>query len=911
MLLPFVTNAVLQDTWLSNTYGYNLTVSPGKVSLAGGVTTSVKAGKRYVVPPTTNNPLQRFHLYHIGQLPKHYTGMTMVLEDIWVNLEDLMKNYDVFVSVTLSNGAMVSPRRCWIRKFSIDNNIVVAIMNDPSFDLGTTVVYLGREEDRLLIPTEDGYPIPLANGRRKLSTLDNTNLTVAFYSNLNYFKGTSRNTDKVKTNLINYSFNQTNNDATIRSWLNGFKTNPKVGWVHVDGFIYTLDSALLDVNTLKKKELGVYTDRSIVYKGFFRFEDLKEYDPGDRRLRHIIQLPVKVGSIEDVSIFLGTGTNASFKGIHLNTTPIQVAFHLTDTLIALDDIQLNVLRTAQEMFDDRLDLHLYVVVRESARSAEIGLKTDRLDVLNSFTPTNRLRCVTGEVLEATMWQGAALEDSNFNKMRYMPFAKVTEQDVVDVYGYYGLEKLFQPQPVPVRNMELNGEGVCEFIVGDPFREPTRITTHEKHLDVLAYGSDRRLLRSKEYPRAADGNVTFNTDLPLAWAEYDLVYNNNITLKGHTKLFGDVFISERGKQFGFKCYYSTKNSNDSLKEDWKAAKEGTHYTLLKTSRDIQVKWKTAYMNGDKLVGCTVEGHGGCRYTRRFAELSNRREFIRLDVAKDVDGLKAIEPDLIQIWMDGYILIEGIDYIVKWDAIYIVKACLNEMATIHIRMKGLPQDGVHSKPLDIGFVDRGRICFDSSFIIHKGKNLQYSVNGLLYTDAEVRFGLDTIAGTMVGVEDGQPYQIQRRPHVLEHYINVDSVKERLKQDGKDEDILDAVAALNIYSTTYNRNTTSIPMNKRHVVISPLLNEIVYRFRVMNWLFARLEQGYEDYEAEEWLAPYLYLVEGDPTLSTMFNANFMVASPCAKVTKLSVKQVKFLHWVSRKYLKDKVNIDQFITT
>lgn len=111
MLLPFVTNAVLQDTWLSNTYGYNLTVSPGKVSLAGGVTTSVKAGKRYVVPPTTNNPLQRFHLYHIGQLPKHYTGMTMVLEDIWVNLEDLMKNYDVFVSVTLSNGAMVSPRQ--------------------------------------------------------------------------------------------------------------------------------------------------------------------------------------------------------------------------------------------------------------------------------------------------------------------------------------------------------------------------------------------------------------------------------------------------------------------------------------------------------------------------------------------------------------------------------------------------------------------------------------------------------------------------------------------------------------------------------------------------------------------------------------------------------------------------------
>ena len=103
----------------------------------------------------------------------------------------------------------------------------------------------------------------------------------------------------------------------------------------------------------------------------------------------------------------------------------------------------------------------------------------------------------------------------------------------------------------------------------------------------------------------------------------------------------------------------------------------------------------------------------------------------------------------------------------------------------------------------------------------------------------------------------------------------------------------------------------MTKRHVVISPLLNEIVYRFRVMNWLFARLEQGYEDYEAEEWLAPYLYLVEGDPTLSTMFNANFMVASPCAKVTKLSVKQAEFLHWVSRKYLKDKVNIDQFITT
>lgn len=911
MLLPFVTNAVLQDTWLSNTYGYNLTVSPGKVSLAGGVTTSVKAGKRYVIPPTTNNPLQRFHLYHIGQLPKHYTGMTMVLEDVWVNLEDLMKNYDVFVSVTLSNGAMVSPRRCWIRKFSIDNNIVVAIMNDPSFDLGTTVVYLGREEDRLLIPTEDGYPIPLANGRRKISTLDNTNLTLGFYSNLNYFKGSSRNTNEGKTKLVEYSFNQVANDVTIRTWLNSFKTNPKVGWVHVDGFIQTLDSALADVVSLKRKELGVYTDRSIVYKGFFRFEDLAEYDPVDRRIRHIIQLPVKVGSIEDVSIFLGTGTNATFKGVHLNTTPLPVVFHLTDTVIALDDIQLNVLRTAQEMFDDRTDLHLYVVVRESARSAEIGLKTDRLDVLNSFTPANRLSCITGEVLEATMWKGETLEDSSFNKMRYMPFVKINERDVTDVYSYYGLEKLFQPQPVAVRNMELNGEGVCEFIVGDPFREPTSIPTYEKRLDVLAYGSDRRLLRSKEYPRAADGNVTFNTDLPLAWAEYDLVYNNGITLKGHAKLSGDVFISERGKQFGFKCYYSTKNSDGSLKEDWKAAVEGTHYTLLKTSRDIQVKWKTTYMTGDNLVGCTVEGYGGCRFTRRFAELSKRRDFIRLDIAKDIDGLKAIETDLIQIWMDGYILIEDIDYIVKWDAIYIFKVCLEESAVIHIRMRGLPQNGTHSKPLDVGFVDRGRICFNPNFIIYKGKNLQYSINGLLYTDSEIRFGLDTTAGTIPGIEDGQPYQIQRRPHVLEHYMHVNSVDERIKQDKKDKDILAVVAALNIYSTSYSRNTVSIPLNKRRVVISPLLNEIVYRFRVMNWLFAQLEQGYEEYEAEAWLTPYLHLLEGDPTTSTVFDANFMVVSPCAKVTKLSVKQLEFLHWVNRKYLNDKVNINQFITT
>ena len=910
MLLPFVTNTVLQDTWLSNVHGYNLTIGPGKVSLAGGVTTAVQVGKRYVVPPETKNSSQRFHLYHIGHLPKHLLGMTGVVNDVWINLEDLMKAHDVFVSVTLTNGAMVSPRRCWVRKFNIDNNIVVAVMNDPAYDFGTTMIYLGREHDYLLVPTEDGYPIPLANGKRIQATLDNSNIVLGFYSNLSYFTGETKNSPTGMNKVIAYDFLQTANDATILNWLNKFKGTTHTAWVHVDGFIRTLNGAIRDVASLKKRELAIYTDRSISYKGFFKFEETKEYTPKGKRTRHVIQLPLKVGSVEDISIFFGSGKDSDFKGVHLNNVIQGITHHLSDTLISIDDLQVNNLRGSQTLFDNSTELYFYIVVRKSARNANIGLKAERLDLFNMLSEENRLKCITGEFEKATMWSGEALENSTFNKLRYMPAVKIDNTEVVEAYGYYGLESLFQPQPVTSREMTLNGEGVYEFTIGDAFKEYTQIPRHEKRVDVLAYGVDRRLVRSKEYPAVSDASITFNTNTPLVKAEYDLVYNNDITLKGHAKLSGDVYISERGKQFGFACYIS-KVTGNTPDEVWKLAEEGVHYSLVKTSRDIQVKWDTARLTELKLVGCTVEGYGGCRYTRRYSELSKRRDYIQLDVAKDLDGLKAIEPDLIQIWMDGYILIEGIDYIVNWDSIYIVKPCANDLASIHVRMKGLSATGQHSKPLDVGFVDRGRICFTSKFLLYKNKSLQYSINGLLYSPEEIRFGMDTgLAGSIVDVADGMPYQIQRRGHVLEHYVQTSSHQARMKDDLKEAKILDAINSMRIYSTTYVRNTLELPESQRYLVISPLLNEVVYRFKVLNWLNSEMFRGYEEYQADAWIAPYLHLTKGDPTKSDVFDPAFMTAAPCVEPMKMNQRQLDFLHWINRKYLGNKVNINKFIT-
>lgn len=908
MLLPFVTNTVLQDNWLSNIYAYNVIVSPARVSVAGGVTTAVKAGKRYVLPPETGNASDRFHLYHIGNIPKHSLGLIGMPDDTWINLEELMKTQDIVVTATLTNGAMVSPRLCWVRKFAIDRNMVFAIKNDPSYDFGTTNIYLGREFDRLLVPTEDGYPILLNNGVRKKATLDNSNIRVGFYTNQAYFNPVKRKTATGIKKLVNNTFLQTTNTTAITNWLTPYRNDASVGWVLAGAYAMTAPGAIANVQTLKGLECSVYTDRSIKYRAFFKFTDLHEYKPADGRTRHLIKLGTVVESLKDVSLFIGVGKDSTFKGVHLDNLLDGVAHHLTDTIIAIDDLNINTVRGAQSLFDGRDDIHIYVVVRDSERGENIGLKADRLDSFNLLSAANQIKCVGDELSIDNPWMGTKLEHSAFNKVRYIPHPKLTPKDVLDVYGYYGLEKTFQPQPVPVKNSTLNGEGVCEFKVGAPFYAYTNISATQKRIDVLAYGSDRRLKRSKEYPSSNDGNITFNTDIPLAYIEYDLVYNTDMTLKGNSKLSGDAFVSERGKNFGWRCFVCGLKADNTPDENWVDAVEGDHYTLVKTTRDVQVKWALD-LASRRMTGRLVEGFGGCRYTGRYAELSKRREFIKLDIAKDLDGLKAIEPDLIQIWMDGYILIEGVDYLVVWDSIYIVKPCVDETASIHIRMRGVPVDAKHAKPIEVGYIDRQKIVFGAEYVVLQNKNLQYSIDGLLYRPDEVSFGRDGKAG-MNGVINGRPYQIQRRSHVIEHYMGEDSIKARLKDEAFDEQILETFANLDINTGSYIRETTQLALANKYIVISPLLNEIVYRFRITNWMYAKLENGYEEREAEQWMAPYLDLLKGDPSLSDVIDPNFVVIAPCAKPTNLSPKQLEFLTWVNQKYLKNKATLNTFIT-
>lgn len=129
----------------------------------------------------------------------------------------------------------------------------------------------------------------------------------------------------------------------------------------------------------------------------------------------------------------------------------------------------------------------------------------------------------------------------------------------------------------------------------------------------------------------------------------------------------------------------------------------------------------------------------------------------------------------------------------------------------------------------------------------KQCQFNIGGRIYTSAEIKLGNSGSVITSIG--DGIPYAVKQRVSSLEHYIDYSSVEAMQAEDQAATALYEALQEQ--YPINENRTITSVTNDRKYLVLSCLINEVLYQLR-HDWLSSEIQHGYDRDMVELWLSP-----------------------------------------------------------
>lgn len=903
---PFVLNAVVKNSWVGSGNYYSHSVKPVRVSRPGGVTFNVKIARRYYEPPVTNYDIPLFHYFQLGQLPVHLFDIQNIDKDVWVRTDELMKENDVLIQIVTETGMSLTPRDVWLRKTGIDNNFIIAVFQNPAFNYGTTQPYLRREENKGLITTEDNAGIPINFDEYESVTLDEIDLTIHFYSNSNYFKPEHRS--KFSTNkMMSYDVANPKNIREVETFLNRYTESETFGWINGNGYIYTLKAAKIFKDDFIAKELGAYQDLTIKEKIFFPLMNALQYTAGKSGIVNRCFRLASSGILnrDDISAFVGVGDANTFKGA-------SVAIDSVDTLQQITNIEisiaaLNELMAKHEFIAkaNRNDIKLLFIVRQGGAVKQTPYNRLRLDLLDSLTITQRNKILTQET-KFPLWGIENLQRSAPVDFMYAHHRDLSERLIMDNYGLTGIANLVAKNPMPLEQRYENGRLYQTAQVDWAYREELHYRKDQLYLEILPYGENGELLKSSYRPANFAGLLSFENLPDAKCVEVNLVKWYTDRLEFQSKISGDsVTLSDDALFFGFGCYVTSNLATG----DWVLAEENLHYHISIVNKKKTVVWNKTKLNQLGLTGRIVEGGKNVHVLTYFNFHNQKKDFAEIEILPDTDGHPGIPAANIDVWMDNLLLVEGVDYNIKGNKIFVFLVGRSKKSQIRIRMSGISPTGKHIPPMQIGWANAGQIFFGKDTRRLKNKQLRISIAGRMYHRDDVGFG--GTSQVTVGVRVGEPFMVKQIYPCLENFMDISTVDEWHKEQEIEAELIDFMET--VQPVTNQASMTGLSISSPRKLVSGLINQLIYKFlNERDYLATQIAGTYTKTQVDTWIAPYLYLAEVDPTKSVIFNASSTIILPHrSQFVSLSAVQLRFINFVNDNYLQGRVTLNNYIIT
>ncbi|MCY1334681.1 hypothetical protein D9M68_20350 [compost metagenome] len=807
------------------------------------------------------------------------------IDVLWKNvtLPTQGPRYHVFTfsNIALSNLNLDLPRNTWVSSNveMVKNNVLIDIYSDRGMMYPRRLAYF--------LYTEDGN---VAIALEHIPTIGNfgvEDVYVRFYSNEYY----NRVDMEDPTDAIDYHYSVPATTSQINQITNKLRT-----WQAMPGFVFTYVNGwrVNDLNTAtvaKGDHVEFVRDASVERVEEFQVEDLPVFlSELDSKQKYLIH-PSRDGSDliryrDDIDLFLMyKRTPFIHKGVFFHKNQEDAVRHVTHRDYSIPAAYVSRFVALNPNWAIANQLTVQLVVRRSGMDKSLMSEAHHIQELYRLDEEDWLNAIIGTDAVVDVWRIEELEKSMYPALMRARAGSITRQMVEAAYGYNTITKIVADTPQKV----ITPKAWVEL----PFALRGESTVYEYDANGVLLGW---------YPNQ---NVQWYVPRSV-----DCRYVEGIVGRG-TDVLSTVYAANHKPAAGiaYRCY-ACPIVNGVPSGDWEDVTDNeTYYDLL----DGEVVWKvnpTDTYTAVKLDDTFLTYNLHLDYADGLLRFHLNVKEIRIDGVL-YNGLVEIPSGLLEFWLNGHPLIEGLDWFMEDREFCIVNKQYRNFGTggdvITIRSTGFcNEDMSRVKESEFGFVEDGLLSRNNRWNLRDDKVIRVIADGRLFASDELSWAEDTPSVRLTNVRNGAPYQVTEPLIPLRGLTYEAAYDLRALAQATDLEIED-------YMTTRVDEVDPPEVNLipfRHTLYSPFVAKVMHDL-VNGYIDSDpLLLSYTDVQVRQWCEPYMWLLKYEPTMKG-FDDRYVSISAHERdeVFRLPIYQYNFLARAIRVILNDKIDITHSI--
>lgn len=898
----------VQYVWCEPIQDRQYTIRPSRLTRDGGAFKYCRVLMEQVPLPNALNDTDRgyHHVYQLGQLKEQTFGLS-INRDEWFDLNVVCETDKMSVDIYLPNGMMIPRQYCFI-KINRDENIIIAVRIVPTLDLGTTMVT---------------NKINGATSYERV-TLDNTAVEIRFYQNARFqselWKATTpfpnkpiRSKSKRMTSSSDFVQFMTEVNAIEGSYLGA-----GMGLYYLDGLLISKPTGWL--TDYQGKVLSMIWDASIKGKFTFSLKDIPMFTSElDYMItKYILLMNNSYQTIDycddhDIYVTVGTGTGNAYKGVYIGRMDKTTVRMLTHNAYSLRTDIVNKLMMNHIDFQTVTRCSILLVARQGGLYRGLTSQMNRIEELYRLPRAQIIQALTGVNSSLPEWSAAVLEKGAYTRVMSSNRDQLTEEMIEEAYGYNAATR--ELNKVFYKAKEINGQ----YYIESP--TPLLLVNPSSGVGERAIFNYRDGVLQRWFSDAStNGNIILSgtdkvTHAELFHTRLTNGYDNIVMYEGSLTDLVDADLD----YWGFRCYASAMQDG-VVNNDWRDITDiKTYYTYYPkgdtASKGVPcIRWNKAALAQANLKPCVKITSNMIVYRptlvvdAKFPGFVSCRLMRKLKTTDTSMVPAVLSPGVIDVFLNGKSLIEGLDYFVDFPRITVTKQQEGDIKDIDlvIRYYGAANPATMQpyRNREFGFVRSGMLSADGEYDIRDDRNIRIVSNGKIMAYEDVVFAE---RGTGTRVTDGKPYAVTDYICQVEPYTQQNTTS-FLK---KARDIDDRIER---YLTHFMKETPvkhPVVVDERWRIYSPFCSAVLHLMERNDYPSdIMLDNTFDVAKIDSWLTGWKYLLEYDPARRE-YDMDYVeiLPHPHWRTMKITSKQYALVNFIIRNYLNSNVYLSKFV--
>lgn len=848
----FLVNHAYTHVWCDPEQDFQHIIMPQRVTDPRGVMGSCQLLWRTITLPT---PADKYHVYQIGQVNPEALGL-LATQGAWTSLAKVQAQRLVYIQVYTTAGLVFPLAESYIM-FTRDRTLVVAVKEQPG-----------------------------------IAPLKTTDLYFRFYANAYY---ASRRSDPT-VNAVRSGFYRHTNAVAALSFQNQvhlFKAKPGFTALYRNG-AYVND--FLPSQLTVGEVLEFVYDSSVKKVVDFNLTDLKTFESiKDDKVKYLLHYAggqagdLTIDYRDDCDLFLFKRTpnlqGSAYKGCYFHKNQDEAFRQVTHRDYAVAVPYVAAYQTGRDDWSDLAQLTLRLVIRNAGYDRALVDESHRIKELYKLDEEHLVNAFLGIDSTVSVWRAPALENSDYVRVMDAEVSQLTLPLVESAYGYNAMATLL-------------GDSPQVLTVNRPITLAPALTAgstmYEYDAQGKLLGCYPHVLGQEYMPvypntRLVEGIVgTGSAIVPQVMGQQDTPYLSGLSYRFYIAPIdqGQVVASNWMDVTGDDSKYLIVNSK-------------VHWLVDRNAFQVAVKSDQAFLAYDLSLS---PSNGLLKFS-----VQGRVSY----PTGMVTEVLTIPVGQLDLWLNGYALIENVDYYVTWPQIVIVnKAFLVEgnVQQITVRGTGFCQaDLSRLTAEETSFVQYGVLSHNDRFNIRDDKVIRIVANGRTFHRSQLEFSEDLMQMSLPAVPNGSPYAISNVVVPLRGYVDQDTYALQAPALAIDQEIADYLT-LHLPDT---RPSTPDIIADKYSIYSPFSSTIMHDLINGALPMDNFMGRYSDKDVKDYLAPYVYLLAFDPIQRGVDTSHVAVHPHNLNVVAvLNIYQYNFLARAIHIFLDDKVDITRFIS-